>query len=123
MLMPLYKGHLICTKTGCVRYTKGASTKANEVAVAFRFELPAALFEKPVIPLTVQVDQVKPLVVTPELCIRAQEILEKELGVRVELTIPETACIYCNGTGVIEDNGERRSCVPCGGTGLAREAI
>jgi hypothetical protein len=85
--MPLYKGHLICTKSGTVRYTKGASTKPSEVAVSFNFELPDTLFWKPVIPLKVQVDPVKPPVITPELRVKAQELLEKEFGLKIELAI------------------------------------
>lgn len=86
--MPRYSGHLICSKAGNVRFTKGASTRRDEIAVAFDFELPASLFERPIVQLRTRVDEVKPLIVTPDLRVHAQQLLEERFGVKVELAVP-----------------------------------
>lgn len=87
--MPRYSGHLICSRAGNVRYTKGASTRRDEVAVAFEFELPASLFERPIVQLRTKVDGVRPLIVTPDLRVHAQQLLEERFGVKVELAVPD----------------------------------
>ncbi len=88
--MPHYWGHLICSSTGYMKLTKSKATRSNEVAVKVEFDLPSALFEKPVLMMRSVIDQtVTQIVVTPELRAKAQEILEKELGIRVELVVPE----------------------------------
>ena len=123
--MPRYNGYLICSRAGNVKFRKTRATASNEVAVAFDFELPAALFEKPVLRLRTAVDPVAPIVVNPEQRVRAQEILEEQLGVRVELTIePARAqCGFCNGTGNggVDASGALTPCIYCGGSGRLTE--